>query len=129
MATPLEITFHGVEKSPAVEARIAEKVARLEKHFSRMTHCRVVIEAPHKHSKKGRIYQVRIEIGVPGHAPVVVNHEPGKDHAHEDLMVAVRDAFDAARRRIDDVAAKLSETSRTESARRKPSSNSKKEDG
>lgn len=125
MATPLEISFHGVEKSDAVEARIAEKVAWLEKHFDRMTHCRVVIEAPHKHSKKGRIYHIKIEIGVPGHAPVIVNHEPEQNHAHEDILTAVRDAFDAARRRIDDVASKLGTAARAESTRRKPAPNGK----
>jgi len=120
MTTPLEITFHGVEKSEAVEARIAEKVARLEKHFSRMTHCRVVVEAPHRHSKHGRIYHIRIEIGMPGHAPVIINHEPEQDHAHEDILVAVRDAFDAARRRLDDVASRMGPAVRAQSNRRKP---------
>ena len=39
MNKPLEITFQGVEKSDAIEAKIAEKAAKLEKHFDRITHC------------------------------------------------------------------------------------------
>ena len=48
MITPLEITFHGLERSDAVEARIHEKFERLRSHFDRMTHARVVIDAPQR---------------------------------------------------------------------------------
>ena len=51
--------------------------------------------------RQGTIYHVRVDLTVPG-GEVVVNREPGEDHAHEDLHVAIRDAFDAARRRLQD---------------------------
>jgi putative sigma-54 modulation protein len=120
MNTPLEIQFNGLEKSEAVEAHIAEKVAWLEKHFDRMTHCRVVLELPHRHEHKSKIYQVKIEVGVPGHAPVIVSHEGPENHAHEDVQIAIRDAFNAARRRVDDVAARLSAPAKLERGRRRP---------
>ena len=75
MNTPLEISFKGLDKSAAVEAKIAEKAAKLEKHFDRMTHCRVVVSAPNKHAHKGKIYEIKIDIGIPEHAPVIVTHE------------------------------------------------------
>lgn len=102
MDIPLEIQFHGVDKSEAVEARVREKVTRLQKHCDRLVSCRVVIEAPHRHNHKGRIYHIKVLLGVPGSADLVVNNEPGTDHSHEDVYVALRDAFAAARRRLED---------------------------
>jgi ribosome-associated translation inhibitor RaiA len=121
MDTPLEITFQGVEKSQAIEATIAERAAKLAKHFDRITHCRVVVAAPHRHSHKGKIYQVKIEVGLPERAPVVVTHEPEVNQAHADLKAAIREAFDAVRRRLDDAAARMSAVAKIERGRRKPS--------
>lgn len=121
MNKPLEITFQGVEKSDAIEAKIAEKAAKLEKHYDRITHFRVVVAAPHRHSRKGKIYQIKIEIGMPDRAPVVVTHEPEVNQAHEDLLTAIRDGFDAARRCLDDTAAQMSGTAKAERGRRRPS--------
>ncbi len=91
MNKPLEITFQGVEKSDAIEAKIAEKAAKLEKHFDRITHFRVVVAAPHRHSHKGKIYQIKIEIGMPDRAPIVVTHEPEVTQANQDLVTAIRE--------------------------------------
>lgn len=121
MDKPLEIAFQGMEKSRALEAKIAERVVRLEKHFDRITHTRVVVAAPHRHSQKGKIYQIKIEIGIPDHAPLVITHEPVVSHANQDLQTAIRDAFDAARRSLDDMAEKISGTAKAERGRRKPS--------
>ncbi len=66
MTTPLEITFKGLDKSDAIETKVAERVAKLEKHFDRMTYARVVVAAPHKHAHKGKSYEIKIEIGIPG---------------------------------------------------------------
>ncbi len=61
-----------------------------------MTHCRVVVAAPHKHSHKGKTYEIKIDIGIPGTAPLIVTHESPVGQAQEDLKIALRDAFDAA---------------------------------
>lgn len=106
MQLPLEITFHGLDRSPAIEARIREKAGKLERFFSRITSCRVVVEAPHQHSNKGRLYSVRIDVTVPGDE-IVVNRTGSKNHAHEDIKVAVRDAFNALSRRLEDHARKV----------------------
>jgi putative sigma-54 modulation protein len=121
MNTPLEISFKGLDKSTAIEAKIAERAARLEKHFDRMTHCRVVVAAPHKHSHKGKAYEIKIDIGIPGGAPLIVTHEsPVGGQAQEDLRVALRDAFDAAGRRLDDLVEKMNGAARAERGRRRP---------
>ena len=122
MDTPLEIHFHGIEKSEAVEERVREKVSKLEKHFGRMTRCRVVLEAPHRSPQKPKVFQVKIEISLPRRQPIVVCHEREGAHAHEELPLAIRDAFEAALRKVDDVGAKAIRT-KLERGRRRPQAN------
>ena len=121
MNTPLEIAFKGLDKSRAIEAKIAEKAARLEKHFDRMTHCRVVVSAPNKHAHKGKVYEIKIDIGIPGSAPLIVTHETAVAQASESLQIALRDAFSAAERQLDEINDRLNGGAKTERARRKPS--------
>jgi ribosomal subunit interface protein len=101
MQTPLQITFRDMDPSPAIEARIREKAAKLERFFDRITSCRVVVEARNKHQRTGRLYAVRIDLRLPGEE-VVAGHGHPQDHAHEDVHVAIRDAFDALGRRLED---------------------------
>jgi len=74
-----------------------------------------VIEAPERRRRKGKLYHVRVEIGVPG-TELVANRHPKNKHAHEDVYVAVRDAFDAARRQLEDYGRKLSGRVKTHEA-------------
>ena len=127
MNTPVEIHFHGIDKSEAVETRVREKVAKLEKHFGRMTSCRVVLEVPHRSPAKPKVYQIKIEIGVPRRKPVVICHEREGSHANEELPLAIRDAFETATRKVDDVAHKVSERARVERGRRRPRPNGTEE--
>ncbi|WP_334151256.1 HPF/RaiA family ribosome-associated protein [Hyphomicrobium sp.] len=120
MNTPLEISFKGLDKSPAIEAKIAERAAKLEKHFERMTHCRVVVAAPNKHHHKGKTYEIKIDIGIPGAAPLIVTHESAVGQAQEDLKIALRDAFDAADRRLGEIVEKKNGAVRAERGRRRP---------
>lgn len=101
MQIPLQISFRGVDPSDAVESEVRARAERLEQFHDRITGCRVVVEAPHVHHHKGKIYHVRIDLTVPG-AEIVVGRDPGQHHAHEDIHVAIRDAFDAAQRRLED---------------------------
>ena len=121
MATQVEVHFHGIEKSEAVEQRVREKVAKLKKHFTQMTSCRVAVEVPQRKADRPKIYQIKIEIGVPRRAPVIVSHERTGSHANEDLPLAIREAFEAALRKVDGMSAKLTQRSRIERGRRRPS--------
>ena len=121
MATQVEVHFHGVEKSEAVEQRVREKVAKLKKHFTQMTSCRVAVEVPQRKADRPKVYQIKIEIGVPRRAPVIVSHERTGSHANEDLPLAIREAFEAALRKVDGMSAKLTQHSRIERGRRRPS--------
>lgn len=101
MQTPLEISFRNMDRSESVEARVREKADKLEQFFGRITSCRVMVEATHRRHAKGNLYHVQIEVGVPGNQ-IVINRNPKDKHSHEDVYVAVRDAFNAARRRLED---------------------------
>ncbi len=106
MQIPLQISFRNMDPSPAVEARIREKAAKLERFHDRIIGCTVVVEAPHRHHHKGKLYDVRIEISVPG-KNIVIDRAKPINHAHEDVYVALRDAFDAAVRRLEDQSRKM----------------------
>lgn len=103
MQLPLQITFRDIPPSPAIESKIREKAAKLDEFYDRIIGCRVVVEAPHRRHHQGKIYHVRIDLTLPG-GEVVVNRDPAEHHAYEDAYVAIRDAFDAAARQLEDYA-------------------------
>jgi cold shock CspA family protein len=110
-----------MKPSEAVEARVREEVSKLETFYQGIMRCRVVVEHPHKHHRKGDLYHVRIDLKVPG-AELVVKREPSlhpnlrqvdsekeskssEAHAaHKDVFVVIRDAFKEARRQLQDFA-------------------------
>lgn len=96
MQSPLQITIRNMPPSEALETHIRDKTLKLESLFEHVVSCRVVVEVPHKHKQQGKQFNVRIDLGVPG-SEIVVN----RDH-HEDAYVALRDAFAAAKRQLED---------------------------
>jgi len=101
MQLPLQIHFHNLEPSDAVELNVRKHAARLERYCDKIISCRVTIEAPHKHHRKGNIYQVIVDVRTPGDESVV-SHTNSQEHAHEDVYVAIRDAFEAVQRQLQD---------------------------
>jgi ribosomal subunit interface protein len=100
MQNPLQITFHNVDRSDAVEQKIQEKVAQLEHFFDAIVGCHITVESQHRHHRKGVIYHIKIHLMLPG-SDIVVGREPERNHAHEDIYVAIRDAFDTAKRLLE----------------------------
>ncbi len=99
MTHPMTINFRNIGPSDAVEAEIrrrADKLQRLNDHWQSFE---VTVEAPHTNQTKGNQFQVHIDMKVPG-AHLVISHDPGNSDAHDDIYVAIRDAFRAARRRL-----------------------------
>lgn len=96
MQSPLQITVRDIPHSDALDAHIREKVEKLEQFYPHIIGCRVVVEMPEKHKHQGRRFNVRIDLTVPG-GELAVNRD-----FNEDIYVALRDAFDAARRRLED---------------------------
>ena len=101
LAFPLQISFHGFAYCDAAEASIRKRAGRLEQFSDRIVMCRVIVETPYAHRRKGKLYHVRIDLTVPG-AEMVVGRDPAAHHAHADIYVAIRDAFDDMRRQLED---------------------------
>ena len=62
---------------------------------------------PRQQNKGEAGFNVRVDIGVPG-SEIVVNRDQ-----HEDVYVALRDAFDAARRQLEDHGRRLRRETKT----------------
>lgn len=101
MQVPLQITIRNMKQSETLESYIQERAAKLDEICETMISCRVVLEAPHKHKQKGRLYHVSIDVTLPG-VTIAVNREPALHQAHQDLLVVVRDAFNAVQRQLRD---------------------------
>lgn len=106
MAFPVHITFRGMAASPALEDTIRACAAKLEHLHGRIATCDVVVEVPHRHQRQGRHFHVRLTLAIPGD-DIIVSRDPGHHDSHEDAHVAVRHAFDAARRQLVDHIARL----------------------
>ena len=125
---PLQITFKNMEPSETIEAHIREAAKRLDLFCDSIMGCRVLVETPHQHHRSGKRHHVRIDLTVPG-AELVVKRSPklltdsptryrkapdeltpeesrelSKYATHDDIELTIRDAFDAARRRVQDYA-------------------------
>jgi ribosomal subunit interface protein len=96
MTIPLEITASDLELTESIEETIREKAQKLSFFYDRILRCRVRIEAPHRHHHKGILYNVHIDLTIPG-GELVVNRI-----SHEDLSATIRLAFDRAVRRLED---------------------------
>lgn len=97
---PLQITVKDITVSPALESHIRDKSEKLQRYYDRICSCRVVIESPQKHKHNGKLYKVRIDLSVPGKELVVTRKQ------NEDIYIAIRDAFNALERQLEDHARK-----------------------
>jgi len=96
MRIPLQVTFRNMQHSEVIEANINEKASKLDRFYDRIMSCRVVVEALQRRHHQGNLYSVRINITVPG-KELAVSHQEDSD-----AYVAIRDAFDAAARLIEE---------------------------
>jgi cold shock CspA family protein len=121
MHRPPTITFRGIDHSPTLEAAIRARINKLETYYGAIVGCRVLVEPAQRHHETGNRYHVRIDISVPGD-DIVVAHEPSlhatertielaetarvnePDPERKHVLVAIREAFDIARRRLQDYA-------------------------
>ncbi len=101
MKLPLQVTFHNTAPLPGVEEIIRDRAARLDRYCDHITSCHVVIDVPHKHHQKGNLYQIRLDITVPGDE-IAVSREAPEHEAAKHLPDAIKDAFNAADRLLED---------------------------
>lgn len=103
MQEAIQITFRGMDPSEFIQNRVRAKAAELERFFRDIISCHVTVETQHHSHQKGNLYAVRLDLRVPG-KEIVAGREHRQSHAHEDVYVALRDAFDAATRQLEDYA-------------------------
>src|ERR1700730_5956081 len=101
MRLPLQITFRHVDPSPSVEDRIREYAGELDRFFDQIMSTRPSVERQHRRTHQGSLCRVRLDITVPGRE-IVVGRDSKPRRAHKDILVAIHDAFYAARRQIED---------------------------
>jgi hypothetical protein len=121
MTLPLQVTFRNMKHSTEVEDWVRTEAAKLETSYHRIIGCRVAIEVPHRHHKKGKPLHIRIDLTLPG-KEIVIKREPVANRrasvnrgaaaqsqprvksTHADLELVIHDAFKSAGRRVQDFA-------------------------
>jgi len=108
MQTPLEIAFHNMPSSDALEAEIRRRADKLDRLYDRLTGCRVSIEALHKQHQTGNVYEVHIDLLVPGDELAVSRqpHRVKERYANPDVRTSIRDAFKSAERQLKEFKAR-----------------------
>jgi cold shock CspA family protein/ribosome-associated translation inhibitor RaiA len=102
-----QITFRNLDRSESVVELIEKRAVELEHFFKRIVACKVVVEIDHHRQGRGKLFHVSVQLLVPG-GEIVVRRDPAEHRPHEDIRAAVKDAFDAARRSLEDYVRKLS---------------------
>ena len=105
MISNSQVLFRGIEHSDAVQQAVHKRLEKLERYSDKIQSLKVILEAPHNNHHKGRVYHVGVEALMPNH-DIVVAHDHHDNHAHEDIYVAIRDAFNAVERRLKSVTGK-----------------------
>lgn len=101
MTIPIQITYRGLPSSEAIEQNIHNRAARLERSHPGITACHVTVEQPHHHHHQGNHYRVHVDLHVPG-GNLSVTRGDTDNHAYEDVYLVIRDAFNAALRRLEE---------------------------
>lgn len=99
MTNDFQIVFHNIEQSTSISDAVNKRISKLQRFCDRILAGRVVLDSPHNNHHKGKVYSVGLEIHIPS-KEVRVNQEQHDNHAHENLYVAIRDAFNAAERQL-----------------------------
>jgi cold shock CspA family protein/ribosome-associated translation inhibitor RaiA len=108
MQVPLEISFRNCKPSQQIRAEIEMEARRLEKFYDRITACDVVVTAPSLlHHRKGGLFKIGIRMALPQHKDIIVDKSEGDVHQHEHMSVAIKDAFAAAQRQVEDAVRKM----------------------
>ena len=102
MQNSLQVVFHGMDHSDALEQRVHEEFGKLEKFHQHLTDCRVTVEAPHRHQRKGKLFDIAINLSVPG-GGLTARTGSANNPAHEDAHIALRDAFQSITRQLKEL--------------------------
>lgn len=102
MTNEFQIVFHNLDQTDAITEAVQKRIQKLERYCDEILTGRVVLDSPHNNHHKGKVYSVGLEIHTPSRE-IRVNQEQHDNHAHEDLYIAIRDAFNVAERQLRSV--------------------------
>lgn len=102
MQIEAEIDFQGFAPTDQLRSLIEKRIEGLEEFYGRITACRFVMKAPGQHHRTGGLYEVNIRLVLPDGREVNVERTPPEDERFADPIFAVDDAFNRARRRLQD---------------------------
>jgi ribosomal subunit interface protein len=102
MVSDTKVVFRGIDHSQAVADAVQKRLDKLERYSDEIQSLRVTLESPHNHHHKGKVFHVGVEAVIPNH-DIQVNHDQHDKHEHEDIYIAIRDAFNALERQIKSV--------------------------
>ena len=102
MQTPIEIAFQHCEPNEEIRAEVVRQAQRLERFSDCLTSCHVVVVAPSLRHRTGNLYRVGVRVAMPAGKDIVVDRLHGEKREHEHVEVAIRDAFEAAARQVED---------------------------
>ena len=102
MSNDFQIVFHNIDQSDAIIENVNKRIDKLRRFSNDIMGGRVVLDSPHNHHSKGKVYSVVLEMRTPNRE-IIVNQDKHDKQEHEDLYVAIRDAFNAAERQLKSV--------------------------
>jgi len=102
MTNEFQVVYHNIDQSEAISEAVQKRIGKLKRYCDHIINGRVVLDSPHNNHYKGKVYSVTLEIHTP-ELEVRVNQDQHDNHAHEDLYVAIRDAFNVAERQFKSI--------------------------
>ena len=105
MNNEFQVMFHNIDQTTAITRAVQKRIHKLTRYCDQILKGRVVLDSPHNNHHKGKVYSVGIEIHSPA-GEIRVHQEQHDNHAHEDLYVTIRDAFNVAERQLKAVSKK-----------------------
>ena len=102
MQLPLQITYRHMDKPPVLDDFIRERAEKLDQFAPNIMSCRIVVDAPHQHKNKGNLYQLTVDVTLPGHE-IALTRSPDDHQEYEDPYVLVRDIFESVERQIEEL--------------------------
>lgn len=102
MTNEFQVVYHNIDQTEAISEAVQKRIDKLERYCDHIINGRVVLDSPHNNHHKGKVYSVTLEIHTP-ELEVRVNQGQHDNHSHEDLYIAIRDAFNAAERQFKSI--------------------------
>ena len=97
VAIPFDIAYEDLDPVPAAERHVLRGLARLERLAPDLVRVHVTLAKRGARREKGDLYTVNLEVTGPGR-DVFVSRTPTLHSESEDLLIAIGEAFDKARR-------------------------------